>query len=71
VATRAVALFCAWAFRTAELQELWLCAHRDNLASQHVALRAGFQRDPGRDKSQEVKGALWPMQGYSLARPGQ
>jgi [ribosomal protein S5]-alanine N-acetyltransferase len=52
------------------LEELWLCAHRENLASQRAALRAGYRRDPGRDKSQEVKDAVWPMLGYVLRRPG-
>jgi [ribosomal protein S5]-alanine N-acetyltransferase len=41
-----------------------------NVASQRAAVRAGYRRDPGRDKSQEVKGAVWPMLGYALRRPG-
>jgi ribosomal-protein-alanine N-acetyltransferase len=46
-----------------------LRVHRDNVASQRVALRAGYRRDPGRDKSQQAKGALWPMLGYAQDRP--
>jgi len=69
VATRAVALFSSWAFQSVGLKEVWLRAHRDNAASQLVAVRVGFCRDPERDKSQEVKGEVWPMLGYALARP--
>lgn len=69
VATRALTLFSPWSFQTVGLEELWLCAHRENVASQRTALRAGYQRDPGRDKSMEVKGAVWPMLGYALRRP--
>ncbi|MET9065881.1 GNAT family N-acetyltransferase [Streptosporangium sandarakinum] len=68
-ATRAVALFSAWSFRNVGLSEPWLRAHRDNVASQQVASRAGFRRDPQRDKTQEVKGEVWPMLGYALSRP--
>ena len=70
VAARALALFSSWSFQAVGLQELWLCAHRDNVASQRAAVRAGYRRDPGRDKSREVKGAVWPMLGYALHRPG-
>ena len=68
VATRALALFSRWCFRELALDELWLCAHRENVASQRAALAAGYQRDPGRDRSQDVKGAVWPMLGYALRR---
>jgi [ribosomal protein S5]-alanine N-acetyltransferase len=70
VAARALALFSWWSFKTVGLQELWLRAHRENVASQRAALRAGYQRDPGRDGSEEVKGAVWPMLGYALRPPG-
>ncbi|HEV2377952.1 MAG TPA: GNAT family protein [Streptosporangiaceae bacterium] len=69
VAARALALFSSWSFHTVGLAELWLCAHPENVASQRTALRAGYQRDPGRDKSEVVKGAVWPMLGYALRRP--
>ena len=69
VAARAVALFSAWSFRNPGLRELWLRAHRDNLASQRVALRAGFAWAPERDTTQRAKGEEWPMLGYALAAP--
>jgi RimJ/RimL family protein N-acetyltransferase len=42
VATRALALLCAWARRDLGLAVLELLAHRDNQASIRVAARAGF-----------------------------
>jgi len=69
VAARALTLFSLWSFQNAGLDELWLRVHRENVASQRTAVRAGYQRDPGRDESQEVKGAVWPMLGYTLRRP--
>jgi len=69
IATHALALFSAWSFHAVGLEVLWLRVHRDNVASQRVTIRAGYRRDPGRDKSQQVKGAVWPMLGYSLDRP--
>jgi len=70
VAARALVLFSSWCFQAAGLEELWLAAHRENVAAQRAALRAGYQREPRHDKSQEVKGAVWPMLGYALRRPG-
>src|SRR6516164_6494153 len=61
VAARALALFSSWCFQVVGLEELWLRTHRENIASQRAALRAGYRRDPGRDGSVEVKGAVWPM----------
>jgi hypothetical protein len=69
VATRALVLFSTWSFHAIGLQELSLLVHRDNIASRQVALHAGYRRDPGRDKSQEVKGAIWPMLGFALSGP--
>jgi RimJ/RimL family protein N-acetyltransferase len=69
VATRAVVLFSSWIFQTMGLNEVWLRVHRDNVASQQVASRAGYRRDPRRGKSQEAKGEVWPMLGYTLSRP--
>lgn len=69
IARRALVLFSAWSFRAVGLEMLWLRVHRDNVASQRVALRAGYRRDQGRDKSQRAKGAVWPMLGYALNRP--
>jgi RimJ/RimL family protein N-acetyltransferase len=62
-------LFSAWSFRVVGLEVLWLRVHRDNVASQRAAMRAGYRRDPGRDKSQQAKGTVWPMLGYTLDRP--
>ncbi len=70
VAARALALFSAWSFHTIGLHELWLLVHQDNIASRRVALHAGYRRDPRRDESQEVKGAIWPMLGFALSRSG-
>lgn len=69
IATHALALFSAWSFCAVGLEVLWLRVHRDNVASQRVAVRAGYRRDPSRDKSQQAKGAVWPMLGYALGRP--
>jgi RimJ/RimL family protein N-acetyltransferase len=69
VAARALTMFSSWSFQMVDLDELWLRVHRENIASHRTALRAGYQRDPGRDKSEEVKGAVWPMLGYALRRP--
>jgi RimJ/RimL family protein N-acetyltransferase len=63
-------LFSSWSFLAVGLEELWLCAQRENVASQRVALHAGYQRDPGRDGFEEVKGEVWPMLGYALRTPG-
>ena len=68
VAARALGLFSSWCFQTVGLDELCLCVHQENVASQRAAVRAGYQRDPARDKSGEVKGAVWPMLGYVLHR---
>jgi ribosomal-protein-alanine N-acetyltransferase len=69
-AARALAMFSSWSFQAVGLEELWLRTHRDNVPSQRAAQRAGYQRDPRRDGSQEVKGAVWPMLGYALRPPG-
>ncbi len=68
VARRALALFSDWSFQAVGLEELWLRVHRDNVASQRVAMGAGYRRSPDRDKSQQAKGTLWPMLGYTLDR---
>ncbi|HEY8625237.1 MAG TPA: GNAT family protein, partial [Solirubrobacteraceae bacterium] len=44
-ATRALALICAWGFRTLSLERIDLLAATANLASQRVAARAGFTRE--------------------------
>ena len=65
VATRALTLL-AGARRQLGLQELRLWTHVENTASQRVAERAGFVRDPERDGSREVKGQDWPVVAYRL-----
>ena len=67
VATRALTLLSQWSLRTLGLREVWLCAHRDNAASQRAAINAGYRRAANRDKTTEVKGTLWPMLGYALS----
>ncbi|GAA2409353.1 GNAT family N-acetyltransferase [Nonomuraea africana] len=67
-ATRALTLFTSWIFSNVGLTELRLRTHRDNQASQHVALRVGYLRDPDRDGSQEAKGTVWPMLAFTLTR---
>jgi len=37
-----------------------------NRASQVVALRAGFVRDPTRDGLREIKGAIWETAAFRL-----
>lgn len=68
-ATRALRLFTAWTFHTLGLTELRLRAHRDNAASQQVALRAGYRRDTDRDGLQQAKGTMWPMVAFAAASP--
>ena len=69
VAARALTLYSSWCFQKAGLDELWLRVHRENVASQRTAVRAGYQRDPERDEYQEIKDTVWPMLGYALRRP--
>lgn len=69
IAARALALFSTWAFQTLPLNELWLSIHRDNIPSQKTADRAGYQRNPQRDTTKQVKNATWPMLGYTLTAP--
>src|SRR4051794_6412706 len=45
LATRALRLVAAWALHDLGLQRVEVLAHPDNLASQAVALRAGFRRE--------------------------
>ncbi len=69
VARRALALFSVWSLQAVGLEVLWLRTHRDNVASQRVAMGVGYRRSPDHDKSQQAKGAVWPMVGYALDRP--
>jgi ribosomal-protein-alanine N-acetyltransferase len=65
VATRALTLL-ADARAQLGLSELRLWTHAANTASQRVAERAGFERDPARDGRREVKGESWPIVAYCL-----
>jgi ribosomal-protein-alanine N-acetyltransferase len=65
--TRALTLLARAALSQLGLAELRLWTHADNVASQRVAERAGFLRDPGRDSSREVKGGTWPTIAYRLS----
>ena len=51
------------------LRELRLWTHADNIPSRRAAERAGFTRDPARDRSREVKGARWPTVAYVRVAP--
>jgi ribosomal-protein-alanine N-acetyltransferase len=68
VATRALRMLSARAFGSLELTELVLWTRTDNSASRAVAERAGYRRDPTRDKRQQVKGQTWEMAGYVRRR---
>jgi RimJ/RimL family protein N-acetyltransferase len=63
--TRALKLFSFWLLRSVGLTELRLQVHRDNAASQRMALCAGYRRDPDRDGPREVKGLVWPMVAFN------
>jgi RimJ/RimL family protein N-acetyltransferase len=67
-ASRALALLANWAFTRAGVSELRLHAHRDNIASQRVAERAGFVRDAGRDGFQDTPRGRWPMVAFAARR---
>jgi ribosomal-protein-alanine N-acetyltransferase len=67
-ATAALRLFSTWAFVHLGLTELRLWAHASNTASCAVAERAGYERDPERDETKQIKGADWPAVAYRLGR---
>ncbi|SNY71226.1 GNAT family N-acetyltransferase [Paractinoplanes atraurantiacus] len=64
VATRALRLFV----ERLGARELRLWAHADNLGSRTVAERAGFVREPERDRRRQVKGEWWPTVAYRRPR---
>jgi ribosomal-protein-alanine N-acetyltransferase len=66
-ATSALRLLARWAFLTLGIIELQLWTHTDNAASRAVAEKAGFVRDPERDRQREVKGAVWETVAYKVA----
>jgi RimJ/RimL family protein N-acetyltransferase len=69
IATRALRAFSAWVFACLDVQELRLYIRTENAASQAVALRAGYHRDPAHDGTWEVKGEPWPTTTFALTPP--
>jgi RimJ/RimL family protein N-acetyltransferase len=62
VATRAVNLLCQWAFQQFDLDRITLHAHCENIRSQAVAKRAGFQCQTSQTTGNEDQGKpdhLW------------
>ena len=64
VGTHALTLLGDAALAQLGLHELRLWTHAANIASQRVAERAGFQRDPDRDRNRVIKGETWPTLAY-------
>ncbi|MCM4084486.1 GNAT family N-acetyltransferase [Paractinoplanes hotanensis] len=64
IATRALRLFTHWAHTVLDLSELRLWAQVNNTGSRAVAERAGYLRDPERDKVREVKDESWSTVSY-------
>lgn len=65
VAASALNLIANWAEHTWQVKEIELKTHADNVASQRVAVRAGFSRAPERDAKPLVKaGETWPTTAY-------
>ena len=52
----------------ADTGDAWAASIRPGMGQ--FVVHAGYQRDPGRDGSEEVKGAVWPVLGYALRPPG-
>jgi len=67
MASRAVRDLCSW-IRDNWLivQHVALWTHTDNIASQRVALAAGFRYQPSRDGYRTVDGQRWQVRWYSL-----
>lgn len=67
LATRAVRELCSWTRENwPAVREVTLWTHADNIASQRVALAAGFHRQPSRDGYRTVAGQRWPVRWYAL-----
>lgn len=67
VASRAFTLVAAWLNEHRTVVDLRLWTHVDNVASQRVAERAGFSRNPGDDRLRQIKGETWRTIGYRRA----
>jgi RimJ/RimL family protein N-acetyltransferase len=65
-ATAALVEMCRRAFDRDGVEEIRLWTHTQNVASQRVALRAGFVPEPARDRVREVKGENWSTRAYVL-----
>lgn len=59
LATKSVKLLSDWAFSSLEMEQIILKTHSDNIASQSVAERAGFQRRKDSDKNDVEMRCLW------------
>ena len=66
VATKALGLFCAWAFSELSLARIEALPEVENRASQRVLERVGFQREGVLRSFQEVRGRRRDMVMYSL-----
>jgi RimJ/RimL family protein N-acetyltransferase len=69
-ATRAVALICDWAFRSLGIERLDLYAATENLASQRVAERSGFEREAVLRSFMREKGVQLDMVAFGLLATG-
>jgi RimJ/RimL family protein N-acetyltransferase len=68
LATRAVRLVSAWAFRDLELTELSLVTDGKNPRSQRVAERSGFKREGPARSAVDVEGRPTELLDYRLGR---
>ena len=66
VATRALRMISEWAFETLELARLQLITQPENLASERVAEKAGYQREGFLRAYAELKGRRPDFHMYSL-----
>ena len=66
-ATRALRLISAWAQDRWPGTDLLIWTHPGNTASQRVAERAGYRRNPALDRPRRVRGVEWDMLAYRLA----
>jgi RimJ/RimL family protein N-acetyltransferase len=59
MATKAAKLLCQWTFDVLGLERITLKTHVDNLRSQMVAKRVGFERMEDKNKSEAQPESLW------------
>jgi RimJ/RimL family protein N-acetyltransferase len=64
IASHALRQLCVWITDHWQAQEIVLCTHAENVASQRVAERAGFQYEPERDEPRTVGGQVWPARWF-------